>query len=183
MGIFKRVSRVVKSNMNAPDYKKSEKELEKFFKSIEDEIGKIKAEKAKVETEKARVKRELDECKSEINKLEKYIDRARQAQEDEAVFIQKKEILEEKLVKLERKYNEISNQELLMRQTHDALLDQINDLKTRKEIDIKLEKAKFQNKINDLNSSSFSDIEEKANRLLDEAEAMAELNEFERGNI
>lgn len=116
--------------------------------------------------------------------MDKYIEKAKEAQEDETPFLQKKETLESKAIELERKYEEILTKELKMRQTHDALLAQIEDLKARKEaIDIKLEKVKLQNKINDINSGSFASLEEKVNRALDEAEAVAELNEFERENI
>ena len=69
---------------------------------------------------------------------------------------------------------------------HDKLVEEISELNARRDsIKAKLATAKMQTRINELGSSvgtaktnlgAFARMEDKANRLLDEANAMAELN-------
>lgn len=73
-----------------------------------------------------------------------------------------------------------------MRQMHDKLVSDIETLKARREtVKAKVSVAKTQEKINQINTattkasgamSAFSRMEEKADRMLDQANAMAELN-------
>lgn len=73
-----------------------------------------------------------------------------------------------------------------MREMHDKLVSDIETLRSRREsIKAKVSVAKTQQKVNEISSaagkasgamSAFDRMEEKANRMLDEANAMAQLN-------
>jgi phage shock protein A len=164
----------------------SAKEATQLFKSLDEEIAKIKLEASKMEAAQSRTKTELDECHEEIRKMQDYIERAQQSgnTENERIFLTKKAALEEKEKAIQSSYDAMINHIQRMKQSQDTIVSQMNELKNRKEaINIKIERANIQEKLNEINTATFSAMEEKANRMLDVAEAMAELNEIERGNI
>ena len=79
-----------------------------------------------------------------------------------------------------------------MKAMHDKLSSQVADLNARKnEIKAKIQQAKLQEKMNTMTSSvtgaasisKFDEIEEKANAMLDKANAMQELNQVNDGGI
>ncbi|WP_341877543.1 PspA/IM30 family protein [Defluviitalea saccharophila] len=177
MALFKRFTQNASSN---------NKEIAQLLKSLEEEIAKIKVEASKMEAAQSRTKRELDECREEIRKMENYIEHARNSgnTESERIFLTKKASLEEKERALQSSYDAMIGNGQNMKQSQEMLLSKMNELKSRKDaIDIKLERAKIQEKLNEINTGTFSELEEKVNRRLDLAEAMAELNEIEKGNL
>ncbi|NLM12535.1 MAG: hypothetical protein GX209_02155 [Epulopiscium sp.] len=164
----------------------SSKEITQLFKSLDEEIAKIKIEASKMEAAQSRTKRELDECRAEIRKIQDYIEHARYSRniENERIFLTKKSTLEEKERVLQSTYDAMINHMQNLKQSQDIIFSKMTELKNRKNaIDIKLERAKIQEKLNAINTGAFSTLEEKANRSLDLAEAMAELNEIEKGNL
>lgn len=184
MSILKRISNLTNSSENKE--KKVNKEVQKLIHSIEEDLANIKIKSSKTEVERNRLKRELDECTNEKRKMETYIEKTRQSgNESEAlIYITKKEDLEEKEKALKTTYERMASNQLKMNQSQEVLTSKVEDLRERKtSIDIKIEKAKLQEKLNDINSGTFTDMEKDATRILDEAEAMAELNEIERGNF
>ena len=106
--------------------------------------------------------------------------------EDARVFIAKKQELENVGAGLMTAYAAAHENAVKMRQMHDKLTTDIEALKARKEmIKAKVSVAKTQQKINTIDSTNqkargamgaFDRMEDKANRMLDEANAMAELN-------
>jgi len=80
-----------------------------------------------------------------------------------------------------------------MREMHDKLVKDINELESRKDmIKGKIAVAKTQERINNIGSSvnnannsmsAFDRMEDKANRMLDKANAMAELNKAPKDDI
>ena len=148
----------------------------------------VKAETAAVMAEEIRSKRELAECTQEVNKLLTYAKRAVEAgnDDDARLFLSKKATLVEKQQTLEQKVQMASENARKMRQMHDKLVSEINDLNTRREtIKAKVAAANMQSRLNEIGSSvgaaktnlgAFARMEEKANRMLDEANAMADLN-------
>lgn len=163
---------------------KGHKEVNQILKYLQDEVARITVQASKMEAEEARIGRELDRCREEILKMKNYIERATESGNngDVDVYVAKKRNLEEKEKALKSTCDRILNRNTKIKQIQNQFLLQRDELRNRKDsIDMKIEKARIQEIINQLNSEKFSSMEEKANRMMDEAEAMAELNELEKG--
>ena len=190
MSILKRFSDIMASNINALLDKAEDpsKMVDQLLRNLNSDLGKIKSETASVMAEEARARRELDECKAEIDKLMLYANKALDAgnENDAKMFLSKKVKVSERLTALQSKYDAAHTNSVRMKEMHDKVLAQIEDLNSRKNtIKAKIATAKMQERINKLGSSvssasgsldAFSRMEEKANKMLDEANAMAELN-------
>lgn len=190
MSILKRFTDIMSANLNALLDKAEDpaKMVDQILRNLNDDLGKVKAETASIIAEESRAKRELAECTEEVNKLLTYAKRAVEAgnDADARLFLSKKATLVEKQSTLEQKVQLASDNAKKMRQMHDKLVEEISELNARRDsIKAKLATAKMQTRINELGSSvgtaktnlgAFARMEDKANRLLDEANAMAELN-------
>ena len=190
MSILKRFSDIMASNINALLDKAEDpsKMVDQLLRNLNSDLGKIKSETASVMAEEARARRELDECKAEIDKLMLYANKALDAgnENDAKMFLSKKVKVSERLTALQSKYDAAHTNSVRMKEMHDKVSAQIEDLNSRKNtIKAKIATAKMQERINKLGSSvssasgsldAFSRMEEKANKMLDEANAMAELN-------
>src|SRR5699024_10878456 len=138
--------------------------------------------------EEQRSKRLLEECKEEIDKLEGYALKALEAgnEGDARKFLERKTQVTTNLDSLKQSYELAANNAAQMRQMHDKLVADINELESRKNmLKAKWAVAKTQQRVNELGSSvgnakstasAFGRMEEKITRTLDEANAMAELN-------
>ena len=150
--------------------------------------GKVKAETASVMAEETRAKRELDECTEQINKMQSYAEKALRAgnEADARSFLEKKQQLTATQVSLTQAYNVAADNAAKMRQMHDKLVKDISALEAKRAaIKATVKAAKAQERINKVGSSvvgannsmeAFNRMEAKANKMLDEANAMAELN-------
>lgn len=190
MSILKRFTDIMSANFNALLDKCEDpaKMVDQILRNLNDDLGKVKAETASVMAEETRAKRELAECNQEINKLLTYAKRAVEAgnDDDARLFLSKKATVVEKQQTLEQKVKVASENAKKMRQMHDKLVNEINDLNSRREsIKAKVAAANMQTRLNEIGNSvgnaktnlgAFARMEEKANRLLDEANAMADLN-------
>lgn len=190
MSILKRFTDIMSANINSLLDKCEDpaKMVDQILRNLNDDLGKVKAETASIMAEETRAKRELAECNQEINKLVEYAKRAvKSGNDDDArFFLSKKADLTKNQETLEQKVQIASTNALKMRQMHDKLIKEINDLNARRDdIKAKVATANMQKRLNDLGGSlhhstanlgSFARMEEKANRMLDEANAMAELN-------
>lgn len=190
MGILKRFKDIMSSNVNALLDKAEDpaKMVDQYLRDLESDLGKVKSETAAVMAEEARAKRELKENEEEIAKMVSYAEKALIAgnEADAKVFLNKKAALEEKRANLQQAADAASQNAAQMRQMHDKLEKDIAQLKERKQaIKSKMAVAKTQEKLNKIGSSydsaasslaAFDRMEEKANRMLDEANAMAQLN-------
>jgi phage shock protein A len=148
----------------------------------------VKSETAAIMAEEQRAKRALDECNEEINKMQSYAVKALEAnnEADARKFLEQKATLSAKLPGLQEAYNLARSNATHMREMHDKLVDDINELESRKDmIKGKLAVAKTQERINRMGDSvvsannsiaSFKKYEEMADKALDKANAMAELN-------
>lgn len=193
MGILSRFKEIMSSNINAALDKMEDpsKMVDQLLRNLNDDLGKVKAEAAGVIAEEKRSQRELDECGAEINKLQTYAERAVAAGNDDDAkqFLKQKASLVTKQQGLKQAHDAAKSNADKMRQMHEKLVDQINDLNARRDsIKAKVAVANTQSKINKIgqsfdsakgNLSAFDRMEEKASRMLDEANAMDELN---RGN-
>lgn len=190
MGIIGRFKDIMSANINAllDKAEDPEKMIDQYLRDLESDLGKVKAETASVMAEEQRAKRELDECTAEIQKYQQYAEKAVVAGNDEDAkqFLAKKNQLVEKQATLQQAYDLGAANAAKMRQMHDKLVKDINDLNARKDsIKAKIAVAKTQEKINKIGSSvtgaqnsmsNLARMEAKANKMLDEANAMAELN-------
>lgn len=190
MGILSRFKEIMSANINALLDKMEDpsKMVDQLLRQLTDDLAKVKSETAGVMAEEARAKRVLQECTTEITKLTAYAEKAVMAGNDDDAreFLKKKSMLTERQVVLQQGYDLASENALKMRQMHDKLTEQINDLNMRREtIKAKVQVAKTQEKVNKIGSSvgnaetklsAFDRLEDKADSMLDRANAMAELN-------
>ena len=190
MGILKRFKDIMSANVNAllDKAENPAKMVDQYLRDLESDLGKVKAETAAVMAEQARAERMYRENESEISKMSGYAEKALLAgnEADARVFLQKKSSLEEKRTDLQRNLDIAGENANRMRQMHDKLEKDIASLRERKQsIQAKMTLAATQEKMNKLGSSygkaqdsvsAFDRMEEKANRMLDEANAMADLN-------
>ena len=198
MGIIQRFKDIMSANVNALLDKAEDpaKMVDQCLRNLESDLGKVKAETAAVMAEEKRTRRELDECVEQIAKMQTYAERAVRAgnDDDARLFLTKKTALNEKRATLQMAYDAAAENAAQMRQMHDKLVKDISALNARKEsIKAKVQVAQAQEKINQMNSkigsslngvsdsmAAFDRMEAKANQMLDQANAMAELNEGQK---
>lgn len=190
MGIIQRFKDIMSANVNAVLDKAEDpaKMVDQYLRNLQEDFGKVKAETAAVIAEEKRAKRELDECDGEIRKMQTYAEKALLAgnETDARTFLSKKASLEEKKNTLAQAYDTARENANKMRQMHDKLASDIRSLEERKaSIKAKMAMAKAKEKTAKLGSSmagvgdamsAFDRMEAKANQMLDQAEAMEELN-------
>lgn len=190
MGILTRFKDIMASNINAllDKAEDPEKMIDQCLRNLNSDLNKVKSETATIMAEEQRAKRDLEECNEEINRMQSYAVKAVQAGNDADArkFLGQKTVLQSKVNGLQEAYNLASVNATNMRQMHDKLVADINELESRKDmIKGKLAVAKTQERINKMQSSvgsandsiaSFSRYEDMANKALDKANAMAELN-------
>lgn len=191
MGIVTRFKDIMSANINAllDKAEDPEKMIDQYLRNLESDLGKVKAETASVMADEQRCKRELDECAADIAKYQQYAEKAVMAGNDGDAkqFLAKKSQLVEKQTSLQQAYDLAAANATKMRQMHDKLVSDINELNSRKDsIKAKIAVAKTQERLNKIGSSyagaqnnlsAFDKMEAKANKMLDEANAMAELNQ------
>lgn len=191
MGVIQRFKDIMSANINAVLDKAEdpEKMIDQYMRNLQDDLGKVKAETAAVMAEETRAKRELDECNQEVEKLQKYAEKAVAAgnDSDARLFLQKKQTVAAQQIALRQAYDSASANAAKMRQMHDKIVKDMENLNQRKAaIKAKVAAAKAQERVNQIGGSlkgvsnhmsAFDRMEEKANKMLDQANAMAELNE------
>lgn len=194
MGILKRFTDIMSANINALLDKAEDpaKMIDQYLRDLEKDLGNVKAETASVMAEEKRAKRELDECREMVEKLTKYAEKALVSgnENDARTFLENKAEYVKKEETLLQAYELAKSNAEKMREMHDKLVKDIASLNTRKEeIKAKVAMAKAQEKINQVGSSmgnaaanlsAFDKMEAKANKMLDEANAMAELNQSKK---
>lgn len=190
MDILKRFKDIMSANINAllDKAENPEKMIDQYIRDIESDLGKVKAETASIMANEKKAKRELDECSEEIEKMQKYAEKALLAgnENDARLFLQKKNSLENEYNSLKQNYDIALANSQKMKEMHDKLVKDMASLKDRRDaIKAKMAMAKAQEKMNKMGSSisgisnsmsNFDKMEEKANRMYDEAVAMSELN-------
>ena len=191
-GILKRFRDIMAANINAMLDKAEdpEKMIDQYLRDMQDDLGKVKAETAAVIADAEKAKRELQEVDDEIAKMQAYAEKALVAgnEEDARRFLAKKaDLNKERELKQQMADATGANAEK-MREMHDKLTSDIATLNERKaSIKAKVQAAKTQEHINDLAESigkievtdglsAFDKMEEKADHMLDMANARAELN-------
>lgn len=191
MGILNRFKDIMSANINALLDKCEDpaKMIDQYLRQLKEDLAEVKQETAAVMAEEKRAKRLVDDNAAEIAK---YTDLAKKAltagnEGDAKVFITKKQELEAHQADLEKTYALAHANAEKMREMHDKLTGDIQELEQRRlNVKAKMSVAKTQDKLNKINDSmksaagsmeAFERMEAKADRLLDEANSMAELNE------
>ena len=190
MGIITRFKDIMSANINALLDKAEDpsKMIDQFLRNLESDLGRVKAETAAIMAEETRSKRMINEIEEEVEKLQKYAEKAVLAGNDEDAkrFLSQKKQASEKQINLKQAYDLAAANATKMRQMHDKLVGDISELNSLKDaIKAKLAVAKTQKRLNEIGSSiegasdslsAFDRMEAKADKMLDEANAMAELN-------
>lgn len=190
MGILSRFKDIMAANINAllDKAEDPEKMIDQCLRNLTSDLVEVKKETAAVMAQEAQAKRELDQCQDQINKMQSYAIKALEAgnEDDAKRFLAEKATLSVKLTTLQQTYTVASDNAKKMREMHDKLTADIKEIELRKEaIKSKLAVAKAQERVNKITSNvadtnrsiaSFERYEELANKKLDEAQAMAELN-------
>lgn len=197
MSILTRFKYIMASNINAllDKAENPEKMIDQYLRNLNKDLGKVKSETASVMAEEQRSKRELNECQDEMEKMERYAMKALEVgnEGDARKFLEKKGTLAAKLTELQTAYQLASSNSQQMKEMHDKLVSDIGELESRRSmLKAKWSVAKTQERMNKLGSSmsysegsisAFERMEEKVNRALDEANAMAELNAGPKDDI
>lgn len=195
--ILKRFTDIMAANINSllDKAEDPEKMIDQYMREIESDLGKVKAETASVMAEEKRTKRELDENLQEMEKMQKYAEKALLAgsEGDARLFLEKKAQLASARQSLTQSYELAAENARKMKSMHDKLVHDMESLQTRRAaIKSKMAVAKTQERMNKMGSSiagagesmsAFDRMEEKANRMLDEASALSELNAPKEGDI
>ncbi len=190
MGIIARFKEIMEANINAllDKCEDPEKMIDQYLRDLQNDFAKVKTETASVMAEEKSAKRKLDDCEAEIAKMDEYARRAVAAGNDAEAkqFLAKKANLVNERTALDQSYTMACENSMKMREMHDKLEADISELKSRQSmLKAKLSVAETKKKMNKLSSgidqagnhmAAFNKMEERVNRMMDEADAMEELN-------
>ena len=190
MGILTRFKDIMTANVNAllDKCEDPEKMIDQYLRNLENDMAKVKAETASIIAEEKSAKRKLDECTADMEKMTDYAKKAVAAGNDADAkqFLAKRTELVEKSTILEQQYTLASENAIKMREMHDKLASDIASLKSKRDmLKAKVKVAETKQRMNKMGSSAadagnnlaaFDRMEDKVNRMLDEADAMATLD-------
>ncbi|MCI8910373.1 MAG: PspA/IM30 family protein [Oscillibacter sp.] len=190
MAILERFTDIIKANINdlLDKCEDPAKMIDQYLRNLTEDLAEVKKETAAVMAEETRAKRMLDDNAAEIRRYEDLARKALTAgnEDDARVFLGKKQQLSEKAASLQATYDTAHGNAQKMRQMHDKLVGDIESLNSRREmVKAKVAVAKTQERVNKIGASAekaagamsaFERMERKADQMLDQANAMAELN-------
>lgn len=190
MGMLDRFTDIIKANVNdlldrAEDPSKM---VDQYLRDLTESLAEVKQETAGVMAEEARTERQVKENKADISKYDSLARAALEAgnEDDARTFLAKKQQLVTKGEGLRAAAEAAHENATKMREMHDKLVGDIEQLKSRREaIKAKVAVAKTQDKVNKMSSagdraagamSAFDRMEAKADEMLDRSNAMSELS-------
>lgn len=189
MGILKRFGDIMRANVNALLDKCEDpaKMVDQMLLDLRKDLADVKKETAAVMADEKNAKRKVDECQANIAKYTTATQNALKSgnEGDARTLLAKKQQYEANLTSLNATWMTASENATKMKQLHDKLVGDIEALEVRKDaIKAKVSTAKAQEHMNKVsagaNASSsiaaFERMEAKANKMLDQANAEAELN-------
>ena len=190
MAILERFADIIKANINdlLDKCEDPAKMIDQYLRDLTEDLAEVKQETAAVMAEETRTKRMLEDNAGEIRRYEDLARKALAAgnEGDARVFLGKKQQLTEKAASLQATYDAAHANAEKMRQMHDKLVGDIETLRSRRElVKAKVAVARTQEKVNEMGAagdraagamSAFQRMEAKADAMLDQANAMAELN-------
>ena len=191
MSILTRFSNIIKANINDLLDKAEDpaKMIDQYLRNAMEDYAEVKKETASVIAEETRCQRIVDKAKADIQKYDELAKKALRANNDEdaKVFIAEKQKAESQLAGVEKAYQVAHENAQKMRQMHDKLKSDIEQLQTRRaNIKATMSVAKTQERINAaadaLNGAhgsiaAFDRMEDKAAEMLDKATAVASLDQ------
>lgn len=191
MGILDRFTTIVKANINELLDKAEEpaKMVDQYLVDLTESLAEVKKETAGVMAEETRTRRAVERNAEEAARMEGLARKALAAgnEDDARVFLGKKQKLDATGAELAKAAEAARANAEKMRQMHDKLVGDIEDLKARREaIKAKAAVARTQEMVGGYTSGSdkaesaieaFNRMEAKVDRDLDAANAMAELNQ------
>ncbi len=197
MKIFSRFKDIVEANINALLEKAEDpaKMIDQYLIQATEDLAEVKKETSEVIAEANKAKRALDE---NTQSLERYTELAKRAltsgnEEDAKAFLAKKKELENTRITLQTSYDLARDNATKMRQLYDKLVDDIETLESRRDaVKSKIALAETQEKVSSLGSSAdkfsgtmgaFARMEAKADKMLDMANATAELDAISKDDI
>lgn len=189
MGILDRFADILKANINDLLDKAEDpaKMIDQYMRDLTESLAEVKKETAAVMAEETRTKRLVDENTAEIERFDNLARKALEAgnEDDAQTFLAKKQQLVAKGESLNTTYAAAHDNASKMRQMHDKLVSDIETLNSRREaIKAKVSVAKAQEQVNKVSGAdsaadamnAFNRMEAKADQMLDQANAMQELN-------
>lgn len=190
MAILERFADIIKANINdlLDKCEDPAKMIDQYLRDLTEDLAEVKKETAAVMAEETRTKRMLDDNAADVQRFEGLARKALAAgnEGDARVFLGKKQQLAEKAASLQATYDAAHANAEKMRQMHDKLVGDIETLHSRREmVKAKVAVAKTQERVNQMGASAdkaagamsaFERMERKADQMLDQANAMAELN-------
>ena len=191
MGILDRFATIVKANINELLDKAEDpaKMVDQYLVDLTESLAEVKKETAGVMAEETRTRRAVERNAEEAARMEGLARKALATghEDDARVFLGKKQKLDATGAELAKSAEAARANAEKMRQMHDKLVGDIEDLKARREaIKAKAAVARTQEMVGGYTSGSdkaesaieaFNRMEAKVDRDLDAANAMAELNQ------
>lgn len=190
MGILARFNDIMKANVNALLDKCEDpaKMIDQTLRNLEDDLAKVKKETVAVMATEKDARRKYESHMNEISRVSKAAENALIAgnEDDARRLIEHKQGLESQTAAIKKNYEVANASAVKIRQMHDKLVADIDALKARRNtIKATVATAKATKHISEIKSNvdtsktmaAFDRCEEKANRMLDEANALNELNE------
>ena len=191
MGILDRFTSIVKANINEllDKAEDPEKMVDQYLREMTESLAEVREATAGVMAEEKRTKQLVDDNEAEMAKYEDLAKKALAAgnEDDARTFLAKKQELAGRTEGLRVAAEGAKANADKMRQMHDKLVADIEELNARKEtIKAKVAVAKTQAKVNEMTSagdraegarSAFDRMEAKTDDMLRRAEATAELSQ------
>lgn len=189
MGIISRFADIMEANINALLDKCEDpaKMIDQTLRKLSEELAEVKNETAAVMAEEKSAKRHVDELQAEIDKYESSARKAIQAGNDgdAKTLLARKQDLESQKVTADSTYAVATANSEKMQQMYNKLTADINTLNSRREnIKAQASMAKAQDRVTRVAAEigktnaadTFSRMETKAQKMLDESIARAELS-------
>lgn len=197
MGILTRFKDIMASNINAllDKCENPEKMIDQIVRNLQKDLKEVKSETASVMAEESRCKRALEEATKDVEKFQIYAIKALEAgnENDARKFLEEKVKAEEVRVAAEQAFEVAKINSKRMITLHDKLQNDVKTIEARKAaVKAKMKAAKTQQKINkmqaknptgEVSMASFDKYEAMANKAMDEAMAMSQLNNVEEDGM
>ena len=196
MGILTRFKDIMSANVNALLDKAEDpaKMIDQTLLNLRKDLAEVKKETAAVMADEKNAKRKVTECEEQIDDYKSAAESALRAgnEDDARTLLEAKKKEEEKLAALQKTYDMTAVNADNMHAMHDKLVRDIESLESKRDsIKAKMATAKAQKHMNQVLSGgdkaaesidAFERYEAKADKMLDEAAAMTELNKTADGN-
>lgn len=189
MGILSRFSDIIKANINDVIDKMEDpaKMIDQTLRDLTEDLAEVKKETAAVMAEEARASRYVEKIKKDIADYEEAAKKALLAgnEGDATKLLERKQQCETQLISANSTYSVAHANATKMKQMYDKLVNDINILNNKREnIKAQVAMAKAQDHVNKVSAAAnaqsavdkFNRMEAKAQKLLDQATAEAELN-------